>query len=206
MNTRSRAVLFSIVECASDRPGKKHAGLRVLLAIVAVAVLPAIVLAEERTCRSELGGTTVDNLRVPDGATCTLNRTHVKGTIKVGSRATLYARAVRVVGNVQAENARLISVTQASRIGGSVQIKQSGSAAVLNSTVQGDIQYEANSNSLRANGNNVEGNVQIVGNQGRAEIYRNVIDGNLQCNENRPRPTGGGNKVRGSKEDQCSGF
>jgi len=34
-------------------------------------------------------------------------------------------------------------------------------------------------------------------------IARNQIDGNLQCKENSPRPTGGGNVVRGNKEDQC---
>jgi hypothetical protein len=30
-----------------------------------------------------IGGRTVDNLKVPQGATCTLNGTYVKGTIKV---------------------------------------------------------------------------------------------------------------------------
>jgi hypothetical protein len=185
---------------------KKQAGVRILLGVLVVAVVPAIVVAEERTCRGELGVTTVDNLRVPDEATCALNRTQVKGTIKVESGATLRARGVRVVGNVQAENARLVSVTESSRIGGNVQVKQGGSATVLNSAVQGDIQYEANNNSLRVNDNNVGGNVQVIGNQARAEIYRNIIDGNLQCKENSPRPTGAGNKVRGSKENQCSAF
>jgi hypothetical protein len=177
-----------------------------LLGIVVLAFAPAIVVAEEKTCRGELGTATVDNLRVPDGATCTLRRTHIKGTIKVQSRAALHARGVRVVGNVQAENARLVSVTESSRIGGSVQVKQGGSAEVLDTFVQGDIQYEANSSSLRVNGNEVRGNVQVIGNHGRAEIYRNVIGGNLQCKENGPRPAGGRNKVRGNKEDQCSAF
>ena len=183
-----------------------HPILAILLGFVAVTLLPAIVVAEERTCRGELGSMTVDNLRVPDGASCTLNRTQVKGTIKVESRASLNTRGVHVVGNVQAENARQVSVSQSSRIGGSVQVKQGGSASVLNSTVQGDIQYDANRSSLRVNDNRVGGNVQVIGNQGRAEIYRNRIDGNLQCKENRPRPVGGNNRVQGNKEDQCSAF
>ena len=178
--------------------------LATLLACAAVTVLPAIVIAEERICRGEIGSTTVDNLRVPDGASCILNRTQVKGTIKVESRGSLDARGVRVVGNVQAENARQVSVTQSSQIGGSVQIKQGGSATVLNSAVQGDVQYDDNRSSLRVNDNRVGGNVQVIGNQARAEIYRNRIDGNLQCKENRPRPVGSNNRVRGNKEDQCS--
>lgn len=34
--------------------------------------------ADERTCRGKLGAITVDDLRVPDGATCTLDGTPVK--------------------------------------------------------------------------------------------------------------------------------
>ena len=171
-----------------------------------VMLLPAMVVAEERICRGDVGGVSVDNLRVPPGATCTLNRTRVKGTIKVKERASLHARGVRVAGNVQAENARQISVTQSSHIGGSVQVNQGGAARVLNSTVEGDIQFEANGGDLRIDDNSVGSSVQIVGNRGRSEIYGNRINGNLQCKENRPRPTGGSNRVRGNKEDQCSRF
>lgn len=39
--------------------------------------------AEERVCRGTIGATTVDNLRVPTGATCSLSGTQVKGTVKV---------------------------------------------------------------------------------------------------------------------------
>ena len=52
-----------------------------------------VALAEERTCRGTLGAVTVDNLRVPAGATCTLNGTNVKGTVKVERNATLARRA-----------------------------------------------------------------------------------------------------------------
>jgi hypothetical protein len=173
-----------------------------LLGCVSVILLPAIVVAEERTCRGEIGAVIVDNLRVPEGASCTLNRTQVNGTIKVESRASLNARGVRVVGKVQAENARQVSVTH-SRIDGSLQVKHGGSASVQSSIVQGDIQYDGNRRLLRVNDNRVGGNVQVIGNQARAEIYRNRIDGNLQCKENRPFPIGAGNWVQGNREDQC---
>ncbi len=170
------------------------------------AGLPATAHAEERVCRGSIGARTLDNVRVPSGATCRLTGTYVKGTITVQRGATLAANGVRVVGNVQGENARNVVVQRQSRVGGSVQVKQGRSAAVVGSRVTGDIQYDANGGYLRANGNRVGGSIQVVGTSGGAEIFRNVVNGNLQCKENRPRPTGGGNTVGGNKEDQCSRF
>lgn len=189
-----------------ERARKKLPVLATVLGFCAVSLLAASALAEEKICRGDLGSVTVDSLRVPDGANCVLNRTRVKGNIRVGSRATFHAQGVNVTGNVQAENAQSVSVTRSSRVGGSVQVKQGGTAIVLNSTVRGDIQYDANRSPLRVNDNKVGGNVQVIGNPAHAEIFRNVINGNLQCKENNPRPSGGSNRVRGNKEDQCAGF
>jgi hypothetical protein len=180
-------------------------GLFVLI-VLAAAVIPSPAFAEERKCRGTIGAVTVDNLRVSQGATCTLNDTFVKGTITVKENATLVASGVRVVGNVQAENAKKVVVKGSSRVGGSVQVKQGSSATVKWSRVTGDIQYDANSRYLRANRNKVGGSIQVVGNSGGAEIFRNVVNGNLQCKENSPPPTGGGNVVGGNKEDRCAGF
>ena len=150
-------------------------------AVAALAAAPA--LAEERTCRGTIGATTVDNLRVPQGATCTLNGTRVKGTIKVERRATLKASRISVIGNVQAEGAATVNVA-ASTVGGSVQIVQGKNSKLDRNSVKGDVQYFEN--------------------PGTISITRNRIDGNLQCKENSPRPTGGGNIVQGNKEDQCA--
>ncbi|MEZ0234580.1 MAG: hypothetical protein ACAH81_06505 [Actinomycetota bacterium] len=160
--------------------------------------------AEERTCRGSLGRITVDNLRVPDGATCTLNGTTVKGTIKVESRATLVADSVRVVGNVQAENAKKVVVRNGSRVGGSVQIVQGGIGRVVRTNVQGDILYDDQGGKVAAIRSTVGGNIQAFQNTGGVGIRGNRVDGNLQCKENHPAPVGGNNIVDGSKEDQCS--
>jgi hypothetical protein len=130
-----------------------------------------------------LGALTVDNLRVPQGATCTLNGTKVKGTVKVEYGATLQATGIRVVGNIQAEGHRRVNV-KSSAVGGSIQLKQGGAA---------DVRF-----------NRVTGDVQSFTNRGTQWIARNTINGNLQCKENSPAPTGGGNVVGGNKEDQCS--
>lgn len=160
--------------------------------------------AEERVCRGQIGAVTLDNIRVPPGATCTLTRTRAKGTVKVERNATLHAREVVVIGNVQAENAKLVRVIRQSRVGGSVQVKQGGGAIVADSRVDSDIQYESNRAQLRALRNYVGGNIQVVQNRGGVEIRRNRVNGNLQCKQNRPAPVGGGNIVRGSKEGQCA--
>jgi hypothetical protein len=151
------------------------------LALVAAMAAPAF--AEERTCRGAIGATTVDNLRVPQGATCTLNGTRVKGTVKVERGATLKASGIRVIGNVQAEGAANVNVAT-STVGGSVQIVQGKNSKLNRNAVRGDVQYFEN--------------------RGTISITRNRIDGNLQCKENSPRPTGGGNIVLGNKEDQCA--
>jgi hypothetical protein len=180
--------------------------MRLLPLVMAVTLaFPSAAQAEERDCRGAIGTETVDNLRAPDGATCTLSGTRVQGTIKVETGATLRAMAVAVVGNVQAENAADVVVTD-STVGGSVQVKQGGSADVTGTAVTGDIQYDQNARPLNASGNRVGGNVQVVGNRAQASIFNNTIDGNLQCKENSPPPVGGGNLVHGSAEDQCASF
>jgi hypothetical protein len=153
--------------------------------LVAGVVVPAPAVAEERTCRGTLGAITVDNLRVPPSATCTLEGTRVKGTVKVERGGTLKATGIRVVGNVQGEGARSV-VVRGSRIGGSYQLVQ-GRGSTLRTTFVG-------------------GDVQLFENAGTISIVRNTIDGNLQCKENRPAPTGSGNVVGGNREDQCAGL
>ena len=159
--------------------------------------------AEERVCRGSIGAVTVDNLRVPQGASCTLNGTRVEGTVKVGRNATLRATNIHVIGNVQAENAQKVVIRAGSRVGGSVQIVQGAAARILGSRINGDILFDDQSGKLAANSNRIGGNLQAFHNTGGVVINDNRIDGNLQCKENVPAPTGGGNVVQGNKEDQC---
>lgn len=178
--------------------------------LVAAAASPLLGLAatpawaEERVCRGTIRAATVDNLRVPEYASCVLLGTRVKGTITVGYGATLRAEDVIVIGNVQAENARIVRVLEGSRIGGSVQIVQGGAATVSDSRIQGDILYDTNSSSLRVLRNVVGGSIQVFQNAGGVEIRRNTVDGNLQCKSNSPAPIGASNVVGGTKEDQCA--
>jgi DNA-binding response OmpR family regulator len=154
------------------------------LVLLAAAVAAPPALAEERTCRGTLRAVTVDNLCIPQGATCKLRGTRIKGTVKVERGARLFARHIRVVGNVQGEGARHVAVTRGSRVGGSIQVVQGRHGTVRGTRIAGDVQFFEN--------------------RGRIEVRRSRINGNLQCKENSRRPVGGRNVVGGNKEDQCA--
>jgi hypothetical protein len=170
-------------------------------ALLFAAAPPAA--AEEISCRGTIGGRTVDNVKVPAGATCTLDGTVVQGTINVNSGATLYALGVRVVGNVQGENARRVEIRAGSQVGGSVQVVQGNSALIKRNRIHGDILFDDQTGRVAARHNKVGDNIQAFQNTGGVVIADNTVDGNLQCKENDPRPTGGNNTVHGNKEDQC---
>jgi hypothetical protein len=177
-----------------------------LASVLALTVAVPAALAEERVCHGTIGATTVDNLRVPQGATCTLNGTKVEGTVKVESRAKLYANAVRVIGNVQSEGFQTIVVREGSRVGGSVQLengRSGGTGKVISSRINGDVQFFSNDARMVAQGNTILANLQAVSNTGGVVIKNNRISENLQCKQNNPPPVGGGNTA-GDKEDQCA--
>ena len=173
--------------------------------LVLLAAAP-VAQAGERVCRGTIGTTTVDNLRVPTGATCTLNGTKVEGTIKVERGAKLYANGVRVIGNVQSEGFQVVVLREGSVIGGSVQLengRSGGLGKVVATRINGDLQFFSNSARMVARNNTILANLQAVSNTGGLVISNNRIAENLQCKQNNPPPTGGGNTA-GDKENQCA--
>jgi hypothetical protein len=170
---------------------------------VAAALASAPVLAEEFRCTGAVGAVSLDNVFVPDGATCVLDRTRTNGNVVVGRGATLQARGVSVNGSVQAEGAAFVGIAGRSIVGGSVQVVQGGGATIERTRINGDLQLESNTGPLAANGNTIGGSLQAFQNMGGATFSNNRMNGNMQCKENIPAPTGGGN-VSPSKEDQCA--
>lgn len=141
--------------------------------------------AGERICRGTIGQVVIDrDVRVAPGATCTLAGTTVKGNVYVSSLSTLTSRAAKVNGSVQAEGHTRVVLLSGTTVGGSVQLKQGGSARIEAIRVNGDL--------------------QLFSNRGTQTVNRNTIGGNLQCKSNVPAPTGTGNVVGGTKEDQCA--
>lgn len=183
----------------------KRVMLIVLASFVALIVAMPVAMAEERVCRGTIGATTVDNLLVPKGATCTLNGTKVKGTVKVANGAKLYASAIRVVGNVQSEGFQTVVLKADSRIGGNVQLEngqRGGNARVVASRINGDLQFFSNKAKMVSRGSTILANLQAVSNRGGVVLKNNTISENLQCKQNNPAPVGGGNRA-GDKEGQC---
>ena len=177
-----------------------------VLGLAALLVAASAAQAEERVCRGTIGDRTVDNLRVPQGASCTLNGTRVEGTVKVERNAKLVASGIRVKGNVQSEEFRSVTLRQGSRVVGSVQLKNGldgGLGRVANSTINGDLQFFSNEARMAASGNTVLANLQANQNTGGLLIENNTISSVLSCQANTPPPTGGGNRA-GDKEDQCA--
>jgi len=181
-------------------------GIDFLAVVLTCAILSGIAHGEDYVCYGYAGSMMVDNLIVPQGVACTLYGTFVKGSIKVEKNAALSASRIYVIGNIQAENAAQVDVLSGSDVGGNIQIKQGGGAVIDGVRIKGDLQFEKNRSGLTVNRNTIGGNLQAFKNSGCLSITQNAIDANLQCKENWPAPTGGGNIVRGNREDQCANF
>lgn len=191
---------------------------RILLSLP-VAVMAASLLsaapahADDRTCRGTIGAVSIDgSVIVPQGATCALLGTRVDGNVLVKSAAKLVAKGVKVGGSIQAENHKSVVVTPRivndntikSRVIGDVQMVSGGPGEIRRAVIGGSLQTKQNDGRQVAVRNIIDSDLQAFTNIGGVHISRNMIDGNLQCKSNNPPPTGGGNKVQGNKEDQCS--
>jgi hypothetical protein len=160
--------------------------------------------ASPRHCDGRIGRTSVDEVDVPPGATCTLQRTTVNGNVSVGAGGTLVARGVAVDGDVEGEGARLVAMTGHSWVGGNLQLEQGGSSAVSDSQIRGDLQTAQQTGALAVLHNSVGGNLQVGQNSGRVTISGNRIGGDLECEQNTPAPRGSDNRVSGHRAGQCA--
>jgi hypothetical protein len=161
--------------------------------------------ADDYICTGTVGAITIDNVRIPRNATCTLHGTQVHGNIEIQANARLEASNIYVDGNIQSieDNVKKVQVYNKSYVDGNIQIKHSGETDIRDVWIVGDLQFESNYQLLNAERNVIGGNLQAFQNTGGLAIISNSIDGNLQCKENAPPPTGGDNIVSGNMEDQC---
>ena len=150
------------------------------------------------------GSRDIENLSVPDGARCVLDRgVVVDGNVELGDRSELYAQGVRVGGNVQGQRAAAV-VLETSTVAGNVQLDIGGAITLRDNAIGGSIQLVANGAAVHVLGNVVDSDIQLFDNVAGVWVSDNTVDGNLQCKQNQPVPMGGGNRVQGNKEDQCA--
>lgn len=184
----------------------------ITLVLAAILVTAGPAHADDRRCSGTIGARSIDgNVIVPRGQTCRLNGTRVDDNVFVRANARLFARGVRIGGNIQAEDHQLVNVLRRkvdgrfvrSHVGSDVQLTSGRFSEIRHAVIGGNLQSKQNNRQQYAVANRIDGDLQAFSNRGGYHIDRNVIHGNLQCKSNSPRPTGDHNRVQGNKEDQC---
>ena len=148
-------------------------------------------------CNGTIGAITVDEVRVPSGASCILDGTRVQGNVLVARDGSVSANGARIIGNIQAEDARRVATANGTTVGGSVQVKRRAVADVQNTTITGSLQIEEAGASLTANNVRIGGNLQVI-KAGAATIGATFVNGDLQLEENRGALASTGAEVRGN--------
>jgi len=188
------------------------------------------VVVQNASCT--LNGTIVKgNVLVYSGGRLTTLGAQIDGNIQAKDGVSVTVEPNTFVdGDIQLENLSGPSKITYSNVTGNIQLKYNRRAVTVDyNTVGGDIQFEelnASTYAAHARYNTVGGNVQMTKNRlTRLNLLSNRVDGdmqvfenrsasalvirsnnirqNLQCKSNTRAPTGGGNIVGGSKEDQC---
>lgn len=179
---------------------------RYLLASVAViSVTRSLCAAAQDThCTNQIGDVQVrGNLNIT--ARCELVGTSVRGNVRIFAGGALIARDAEIRGNLDAERADFVNITD-SEIEGNVDLRALvGDASAIGDTeIDGNATLSDNRSSLQVLNNDFGGNVKITGNGGGVQISGNYVDGNLECSGNSPAPIGVGNRVDRKSEGQCA--
>lgn len=144
------------------------------------------------------------DVEIAENQQCTFTNVRIRGNLEIRRGAVFTGIDVTVDDDIKAEAASRLTLSDA-RVKGDVEVEDGGSLDMRRGDVRGNVKLESNHGSLRTEHSRIDGSLQVFGNRGGPfTIHDNTIRGNLQCKDNSPLPTGGGNDVKGSKEDQCS--
>jgi hypothetical protein len=171
------------------------------VAAVAIALFwSAPALADEEICDRDVSGGSFDDVKVPSGATCTLDGSKVKGNVQVESGGALVTTGTRVESDIQADEARYIQILAGTQVGGNVQIKKTtgvpplaAANQVCDTKIGGDLQLDESEAPFEigcSGGNRVNGNLQIDDSDvqsGTIVVANNGVRGDLQYKDNRTR-------------------
>ncbi len=151
-----------------------------------------------------IGAAVLDNLEVPAGAACQLNRTTVRGSIKMHHGAMLDVNAARVAGTVESVGGAYLVLRDDTRVSGNLVLDGVGLLDMRISAVTGNLMATAMTGALLVSASTVGGNMQLDNNLGGGEITDSRILGNLQCSGNRPAPKLT-NTTAASMQGDCAG-
>src|SRR5438445_12624507 len=82
------------------------------------------------------------NVVVPNGATCTMTGTRVRGDVNVEPGASLHAQTVQISGNVLGHDHRALSIDVTSRIDGNVVFEHGVTSMIGDSFVGQNLVFE----------------------------------------------------------------
>jgi len=159
----------------------------------ALGIAPGATLAAPAAeCTSTVSGGTTGNLRVPDGATCTLENVTVDGMVRVGEGATLITSDSQVSMNVMARDAasvRLIDTVvlgeiNLQRTSGPIVIGSAGCA--VDPVADGNIVLIDNDGTIAVCFMTLR-NLIVQGNSGRIGLFDNVVSNNIVVTQNTGR-------------------
>lgn len=127
---------------------------------------------DDDRCTGVVVGGTYENIKVPDGASCTLRGVVVTGNVIALKDARLTVEDSRVDGNIQGENAAVVHV-RGGRLGGNIQVHEGVSTGELGVSITGGTVL-------------TQGNIQVTKMRtGRILITDAILEkGNLQLEEN----------------------
>ena len=137
-------------------------------------------VGEPTECEQTVTENVVGTL-VVEGVTC-VGAVLVDGDILVRPGGALVLDDTSVEGGVRAEGHRSVVVI-GGEVDGDIVLRDGGSARILGVFIDDDL--------------------RVVGNTGPQEFRDNIVDGNMICDGSAPAPTGGGNRVTGSRQGQC---
>jgi hypothetical protein len=155
-------------------------------------------------CNGVLGAITVERVRVPPGATCSLNGTIVEGDAIVEESGVLISQSARIHGDLDARNSAKIDLLSGTEINGNIHIMLSGSIRIVSIYAGSNLNLESNYQGHEISNSRIMGNVDIARNTGGVLISNNSIIGNLMCIGNEPPPIGNNNYVGGKATGQCA--
>ncbi len=153
------------------------------------------------------------NIRVEDAVGLTLNDVTVNGEVQVARSRYFTDNKSRLKGAVTVQDVGFTAF-RGSHLGKGVTVERArDEVRVCASSVMGNATFAGNATKVSigggvflCGGNEVRGDLAVHQNLGTITIANNVVRGDLVCTSNEPAPTGSGNQVAGSKQDQCSGL
>lgn len=165
----------------------------VALVAGALGMAPGAALAAPATeCTSTLSGGTTGNLRVPEGATCTLDGVTVEGMIRVGEGATLLTSDSQVSMNVIARDAASVQIIDTvvlgeinlQRTSGPIIIGAAGCA--VDPVADGNIVLINNNGTIAVCFMTLR-NLIVQGNAKRIGLFNNAVSNDIIVTQNTGR-------------------